>query len=110
MRPHGYRTRDNPSEEVGMNRNVKLLIASLSASAVIGGVAAAASSPSVSTGSATSIKSSSAVMRGTINPNGSSTTYYFSYGPAKGIYTVNTAVKSIGSGTVPKTVEATASG
>jgi hypothetical protein len=93
-----------------MNRKVKLLIASLSASAVIGGVAAAASSPSVSTGSATSIKSSSAVMRGTINPNGSSTTYYFSYGPAKGIYTVNTAVKSIGSGTVPKTVEATASG
>jgi hypothetical protein len=93
-----------------MNRRVKLLISFLGASALIVGVAAAASSPSVSTGSATSIKSSSAVMRGTINPNGSSTTYYFSYGPAKGVYTVNTAIKSLGSGTTAKTVAATATG
>jgi hypothetical protein len=93
-----------------MNRKLKLMASFLGASAVIGGVAAAASSPSVSTGSATSIKTSSAVMRGTINPNGSSTTYFFSYGPAKGVYTVNTAAKSLGSGTVAKAVQATASG
>jgi hypothetical protein len=39
------------------------------------GIAAAASSPGIATGGASSITSSSAVLHGTANPNGSATTY-----------------------------------
>ena len=42
--------------------------------------ASAGSVPSVSTGSATSISTTTAVLNATINPNGADTTYYFNYG------------------------------
>jgi hypothetical protein len=63
-----------------MNQKVKLLLCLLGASALLASVAVAASSPSVSTGRATAVKSFSAVLNGTINPNGSSTHYRFELG------------------------------
>jgi hypothetical protein len=91
-----------------MNRKLKLLIALFVTSAAIGGVAAATSSPSVSTTSATSIKTTSAVLRGTVNPNGASTTYQFQLGLIKGQYGVAGAARSAGHGTVPRAVQFTA--
>jgi hypothetical protein len=93
-----------------MNRKLKLVTAMLAISAVTGGVAAAASSPSVSTSSATSIKTSSAEMRGTVNPNGASTTYQFELGFTKDAYQAFTALKPIGSGTTAKSVSFTTTG
>jgi phosphodiesterase/alkaline phosphatase D-like protein len=64
-------------------------------------VAAAASSPAVKTGSATSIKDTSAVLNGTINPNGAKTTYWFewgltsSYGSISAVHTLNAGTKAV---------------
>jgi hypothetical protein len=91
-----------------MNRKLKLLIAFVGSSALVGGVAAAASSPSVSTSSSTSIKTSSAVLRGIVDPNGSSTIYQFEWGLAKDVYGAPSAAKSAGRGTAAKAVEFTA--
>jgi len=66
-----------------MKPSAKLLVISvLSASALLPvGLARAASSPALLTGSATSITSSSAVLHATVNPNGASTHYRFEWGP-----------------------------
>jgi len=52
--------------------------------------------PTVTTGSATSVTSSSATLNGTVNPNGAETTYYFQYGttPSYGTTTTSTAAGS----------------
>jgi len=55
-------------------------------------------SPTVNTGSATSVTDSSAALNGTVNPNGSSTTYYFQYGTTTS-YGAITSSTSAGSGT-----------
>jgi hypothetical protein len=79
---------------------------------VLGGggatVAAAASSPTVTTGKADKIRETSAGLHGTVNPNGSSTTYYFQWGPTTG-YGETHRASSAGSGTSPKDVSQTAS-
>jgi hypothetical protein len=93
-----------------MDRKLKLVLSFLAASVVLGGVAAAASSPTISTGSATSIRSSSALLRGTINPNGASTTYRFFWGLAKNAYTAASPAKSAGHGTTAGTVSFRATG
>jgi len=54
--------------------------------------------PTVTTVSATSVTSSSATLNGTVNPNGSSITYYFQYGTTTS-YGSTTTSKSAGSGT-----------
>ena len=54
--------------------------------------------PTVNTGSATSVTETSATLNGTVNPNGSSTTYYFQYGTTTS-YGENTSSTSAGSGT-----------
>ena len=92
-----------------MNSGFKLLAAFIAASAVIGGVALAASSPSVSTGSASSITSTSAKLNGTVNPNGASTSYQLEYGLTNA-YGITTSPKSAGSGTAGKAVSVTVSG
>jgi hypothetical protein len=81
-----------------MNRKVKLLTALLMTLVVGAAVADAASSPSVATGSASSITGSSAVLNGTVNPNGASTAYRFDWGLTIG-YGQTSAVKSAGGGT-----------
>jgi hypothetical protein len=93
-----------------MNRKLGLVVAVVSIATVVSvGVATAASSPTVATSSATSIKQTSAVLRGSINPNGASTTYQFLWGQTAGVYGSPSPIKSIGHGTTAKAVEFTAS-
>ena len=65
--------------------------------------------PSVSTGSATSVTSNSAILNGTINPNGASTTYYFEYGITTA-YGSTTITTSAGSGSSAVSVNANIGG
>jgi hypothetical protein len=90
-----------------MNRTLKLLLGLLAVGAMLAGVAVAASSPSVTTGSATSVKTTSAVLNGTVNPNGSTTDYVFSWG-LNTAYGFSSSAKSAGSGTKPVAVARTA--
>ena len=62
--------------------------------------------PSATTDAATSVGSSSATLNGSVNPNGSATTYYFEYGTTTS-YGLTTSSTSAGSGT--STVAETAS-
>jgi hypothetical protein len=62
------------------------------------GVAAAAASPTVTTGPATKVTTTTAVLTGHVGPNGNSTAYVFSYGPTNA-YGATTAGRSAGSGT-----------
>jgi len=63
-----------------MNRTLKLLVALIAAFSLTVAAAIAASSPAVSTESAGSIGSSSAVLRGAVKPNGAKTAYQFEWG------------------------------
>jgi hypothetical protein len=51
--------------------------------------------PEANTGAATSVGSGSAILHGTVIPNGSSTTYYFQYGTTNG-YGLQTASRTTG--------------
>jgi phosphodiesterase/alkaline phosphatase D-like protein len=77
--------------------------------AALTGVALAASSPAVTTRAASSIKQESAVLNGTINPNGAPTSYFFQWGLTTG-YGATGALRSAGSGTKAVNVKETASG
>lgn len=66
-------------------------------------------SPSVTTGSATEIKETSAKLNATVNPNGAATTYYFRYGPNKSVEQ-KTKEESAGSGTEGVSVGQTVTG
>ncbi len=65
--------------------------------------------PTVSTGSASSVTSSSATLNGTVNPQGQSTEYYFEYGTSVS-YGSKTPGKSAGSGTGDVSVSAEITG
>jgi hypothetical protein len=91
-----------------MKRTLTLLLASLAAFTVAVGVAGAASSPTVSTGAASTIRNTSAALNGSINPNGSGTQYFFVYGPTTA-YGGSTAHHSAGSGTRSVSVRLTIS-
>ena len=54
--------------------------------------------PTVTTGSASTVTSTSVAVNGTVNPNGSTTTYYFEYGTTTS-YGETTSSTSAGSGT-----------
>ena len=60
--------------------------------------AGAATPPGVSTGPVTAVGSTSATLTGSVNPNGTSTNWYFEYGTSTS-YGTKTASKSAGSGT-----------
>lgn len=91
-----------------MNRKLEVLAATVTAGAVISGAAAAAaSSPAVVTGAATGVTHTSAVLNGTVNPNGSSTTYYFQWGLTTG-YGVDGKARSAGSGSKRVSAQETA--
>ena len=92
-----------------MKRRLEVLAAALVVSAGISAVAVAASSPAVVTGSTSSVGDTSAVLHGTVNPNGSSTTYYFQWGLTSG-YGVNGKPHSAGAGVKAVSVHETASG
>ena len=92
-----------------MRGRLQVLAAVGLASAGISAVATAASSPAVSTGPTTNVKDSSAVLHGIVNPNGSSTTYYFQWGLTSG-YGVNGPARGAGAGTKAVAVQQTAGG
>lgn len=81
-----------------MKRTISLVLASLAVFAIAVAVAEAASSPTVSTGTASSIRNTSAVLNGRVNPNGGSTHYWFIWGPTTA-YGSTSAHHSAGSGT-----------
>jgi len=66
--------------------------------AVMGGVAGAAASPTVSTGAATNRTQTAATLNGHVNPNGAATDYVFSYGPTPA-YGAATVAHAAGAGT-----------
>jgi hypothetical protein len=61
-------------------------------------VSLAASTPSVSTGSATQVQASTVTLNGSVNPRGQSTTYFFEYGHTRS-YGLQSVVASAGAGT-----------
>lgn len=79
-----------------MNRTLKLLVALFAAFSATVAVALAASSPAVSTRSAGSVGSTTAVLRGYVKPNGAKTGYQFEWGLTTAYGTV-TATRSAGS-------------
>ena len=86
-------------------RRLKLSVVGLLVlGALVPAVALAASSPAVTTGKATHITTSSALLTGTVNPNGAKTGYSFSYGTSAALG-ATTSAKRAGRGT--KAVKAT---
>jgi hypothetical protein len=89
-----------------MKRKLETLVpaVSLVLSAVlflgVAAVAVAASSPATTTGTHSHVTDTTAVLHGTINPNGSTTTYYFEWGLTTA-YGVNSVAHSAGHGTLP---------
>jgi hypothetical protein len=97
-----------------MKVKLSVCVAVLAGAGLYTGDAAAASSPAVVTGSAVHLTPSSdgsarAVLRGTVNPNVATTTYYFEWGLTNG-YGVASAPRSAGHGIKTVSVEATATG
>ena len=70
---------------------------------------AAVHPPAVSTGAATAVTTTTATLKGTVNPQGQSTTYYFQWG-LTAAYGVNGKPRSAGAGTSPVAVQEGAGG
>jgi hypothetical protein len=69
----------------------------------------AVTKPGVTTGGVTAVAPTTAVLKGTVDPNGAPTTYFFQVGPTR-LYGGQTAVTSAGKGTKGKRIRANASG
>jgi hypothetical protein len=67
------------------------------------------SGPTVVTGPASGVSSTSATVNGTVNPNGQATSYHFDYGTSTA-YGSSTATQSAGSGTTTSPVSANLTG
>jgi hypothetical protein len=93
-----------------MKRTLAMLVpaAAISIALVAASIAVAASSPTVTTGTHSHVTDTSAVLHGTVNPNGSATTYFFQWGLTTA-YVVDSVARSAGHGTRPvaETVSAT---
>ena len=65
-----------------MKRTLAMLVlaAVTSVALAVAAIAVAASSPTVTTGTHSHVTDTSAVLHGTVNPNGSATTYAFQWG------------------------------
>lgn len=94
-----------------MKRRIRLLVAFLVAAVATlpGAVAGAASSPAVATGDVSSVTSSSAMLHGTVDPNGAATHYSFHWGLTKA-YGASSSLKSAGNGSNAVSVQAKAGG
>ena len=83
-----------------------VLVLVLTVGALTGaGVAIAATAPSASTGPVTAITPTTATVSGSVNPNGTATTWHVEYGTTTG-YGTNTTAVSAGSGTTSTAVSA----
>ncbi len=65
--------------------------------------------PTATTEAATSVTETSATLKGTVNPNGQATEYFFKYGTTTG-YGTDTSLQSAGAGTIGVPVSAPATG
>jgi hypothetical protein len=91
-----------------MKRTAKLGLVVVVAS-FVAGVAIAATSPSVVTNSATRVTDTTAVLNGTVNPNGAETSYTFAWGLTTA-YGYGSTPHSAGKGTKPVAVHVTIGG
>ncbi|MFZ1996545.1 MAG: fibronectin type III domain-containing protein [Solirubrobacteraceae bacterium] len=84
-----------------MRRTLQVLVLSTVLGASTAGVALAAGSPAIATGRATNIGDTTAVLNGTVNPNGHATQYDFTYGPTTAygatttLHTVKAGIKAV---------------
>ena len=92
-----------------MRRIVQVFVLAVAIGLSLAGIASAASSPSIATGAATKVSNSTAVLNGTINPNGHATQYDFTYGPTTA-YGATTALHTVKSGTKPVAISITVTG
>lgn len=92
-----------------MKHRLACLGAVLAGACALSGVALAASSPSVTTGSSSKLTQTSAVLSAKINPNGSSTAYFFQWGLTKA-YGLNSHPHSAGKGSTSSAIATTAGG
>src|SRR5579872_2759269 len=90
-----------------MRRRFHVLIGLVISVAALSGVALAAAPPAAQTGGTSSVSDTSAVLHGSVNPNGSATSYHFEWGTTTS-YGNKGAAKSGGSGTQTESVEQTA--
>jgi hypothetical protein len=91
--PEGGQT---PRPTRGLRRGLALG-AALLAVAALPASASAAGQPKANTGGARDVSYASATLAGSVNPNGSNTSYYFQYGPTRA-YGSQTAISDAGSG------------
>ncbi len=90
-------------------RGVATLAVLTSALALSAGSALAAGAPTVATGAASALTNTTATIAGTVNPQGSATSYSFQYGLTTN-YGQNTATQSAGDGTAAINVNANLTG
>jgi hypothetical protein len=92
-------------------RRTLTLIATLGSLVALGSLntAFAAPGPKAVTGSATAVTQSGAKLNGTVDPNGTATSYHFSYGPTAN-YGSQTPNSTTGTGTQPVNVTRTLTG
>ena len=81
-----------------MNANLRIPLTAVLAVLALPAASAHAAAPTVSTGGASAITQTTANVKGTVNPQGQSTTYYFQYGPTT-TYGSQTPPAAAGSGT-----------
>ena len=86
-------------------RTLPLLLLCLCAALVGAGAAAAATAPTASTGPVTAIAPTTATVSGSVNPQGTATTWYVEYGTSTS-YGTKTSSVSAGSGTTSTAVTA----
>jgi hypothetical protein len=94
-------------EEELMRRSPQVLVGILAAGAAAGGVALAATPPTVHTGGTSRVSQTAAVLHGTVNPNRVHATYSFQFGPTTA-YGSGSPARSAGSGARPVAVAAAA--
>jgi phosphodiesterase/alkaline phosphatase D-like protein len=84
----------NSQLEDAMRRFKLFVVGALVLGALVPAVALAASSPTVETGPVTNVTTGSAVLTGTVNPNGAATGYSFSYGTTTALGTTTPAKRA----------------
>jgi hypothetical protein len=93
-----------------MRRTVATLTAAVSLAGLVAVASAlAATPPKATTGNATAVNQHGAKLNGSVDPNGTTTTYYFKFGTTAN-YGAQTPTASAGSGTKAVNVSATLSG
>ncbi len=87
-----------PRRTQGTIARAALAVAVAALALALAASASALSNPAVSTGAARSVTFDSALITGSVNPNGSETYYYVQYGPTRA-YGAQSAITRLGAGT-----------